>query len=338
MISFGAVNITEKTKELMVKCLEQGRIGQSEYIEQFEEAFAKFLGVKYCIATCNGTTADAIALAVLKSLAPDKKKVIVPALTFIAQINAIYYNQLRPVFLDFGSGFTGEGERGVLCYYPVHLLGKPTTFYTSTPVVEDACEALGSKLNGRFCGTMGDMGTFSFFPSHTISTGEGGAIVTDNDEYATIARRLRNHGKNRPDDFKFDLIGFNGKMSSMQAVVGLGLIDELPELVKKRHHNYLVLGGTDLENQYTVPHGFSYLASKRDEARRYFEENGIQTRRFFSCIPTQEKAYAYLGYKHGSFPNAEVLADYGFYVPCHQNLSEEDVLHIKKTWADCPFR
>src|SRR3990167_3711823 len=93
-IKLGTVNITEKTKDLMRKALDENKIGQSEYIEAFEEKFARFMGVKHAIAVCNGTMADTIALAALKTLYPLKKKVLVPALTFIAQVNAVYYNHL----------------------------------------------------------------------------------------------------------------------------------------------------------------------------------------------------------------------------------------------------
>ena len=103
MITLGAVNITNKTKELMKRALEEGRIGQGKYIQDFENQLAKFLGAKHVITTANGTLADASALAAVKYKDNlERDEVIVPALTFIAQINAVYYNHLKPVFIDVG--------------------------------------------------------------------------------------------------------------------------------------------------------------------------------------------------------------------------------------------
>ena len=335
MINFGSVNISQKTKVLMRKALNEDKIGQSEYIAEFEVKFAQFLGVKHCILTCNGTMADTIALAVLKHLNPQKKKVLAPALTFIAQINAIYYNQLEPIFYDADEKI--EITDDLLCIFPVHSLGVPSNILRQKwdiPVIEDACEALGSKLNGKYCGAIGDMGTFSFFPSHTISMGEGGAIVTNNDGYAELARKLRNHGKINNNDFHHDVIGFNGKISTMQAVIGLGFLDELEKLMEKRHKHYLFLGGKEKSDEYIVPHGFSVFSNLRDGRRLDLKLKGIDTRNYFSSIPTQEKAYAYLGYKLGDFPKAEWIGEHGFYVPCHQNLTKKELKYIKQCLSE----
>lgn len=328
-IRLGNVFLNEKTEELVLQVLREGKIGQSEMVQEFERRFAEFLGVKYAIATANGTMADTIALAVLKSKFPGKTKVAVPALTFIAQINSVYYNHLEPVFYDVGKEPYVDEE--TLCVFPVHLLGKPVKIPTGVPVIEDACEALGSKLNGKYCGTMGDMGTFSFFPSHTITTGEGGMIVTDNDEYAEVARKLRNHGKNKSDDFKFDVIGFNGKMGSLQAAIGVSLMDTLQEQIEKRHNNYILMGGKEGPDEYIVPHGFPMFYESRDEKMEELKEAGIECRRLFSSIPTQEKAYEFLGYyKLGDFPEAERIGDTGLYVPCHQGLALDEIDYIRR--------
>jgi CDP-6-deoxy-D-xylo-4-hexulose-3-dehydrase len=145
MITLGNVKLNDYAKELAMKCLNENKIGQTEYIEQFEEKFAKFMRVDYAVAVSSGTMADTIALAVLKNIYPEKKKVLVPALTFIAQVNSIIYNGLEPIFYDIDS--VSDYNEEILCKFPVHLLGKPTKEYKIYPgiTVEDACEALGSK-------------------------------------------------------------------------------------------------------------------------------------------------------------------------------------------------
>jgi len=331
MIKLGNVKVSDKTKAMIAEALDDGKIGQSEYIEQFEEEFAKFFGVKYAIAVSNGTVADTIALAVLKNTYPDKKKVIVPALTFIAQINAVLHNGLEPVFYDVDEDIEPLIDEDTLCVFPVHLLGVPEQNFVdvSVPVVEDACEAMGSSINGKYCGTMGDLGAFSFYPSHTIATGEGGMVVTNNKKYAKLARRLRNHGETENASFKFDVIGFNGKMPSLQAILGLGQMDNLQEMIERRHDNFITMGGKEDDGEYVVPHGFSVFSNNRDEKMKELKKKGIDCRRFFSSVPTQEKAYEFLGHKEGEFPSAEYIGKMGLYVPCHQYLTDEEVEYIK---------
>ena len=329
-IKLGTVNITEKTKDLMRKALDENKIGQSEYIEAFEEKFARFMGVKHAIAVCNGTMADTIALATLKALYPLKKKVLVPALTFIAQVNAVYYNHLESVFIDHGADM--EADDDTLCAFPVDLLGSPfKNKITAERVVEDACEALGSRRGDKLCGTLGDIGTFSFFPSHSISTGEGGMIVTNSNDFDTVARRLRSQGRrgdNVLDKFHFDEIGFNGRMTTMQAVIGLSVIDDLPRILQDRRRNYVLLGGKDEEGDFTIPHGFPVEYTSKEERNRKLlelESKGIECRKLFSCIPRDEKPYQSVG----EYPKAQFIADHYLYVPCHQNLTEEDIEYIK---------
>src|SRR3990167_9744185 len=148
MVNLGTVNINPRTYELVKECLDGGRIGQSDMVEKFEREFAKFFSVKHAIAVCNGTMADTIALATLKYFFPEKKKVFVPALTFIAQVNSIYYNHLEPIFYDNLAEVEPNDE--TLCVFPVHLLGFPSQVPVGIPVIEDACEALGSKWKDKF--------------------------------------------------------------------------------------------------------------------------------------------------------------------------------------------
>lgn len=315
--------------------IRMGQDSRYDVVEQFERELAEFFGVKHVIALSSGSMADIIALAVLKYKFPEKKKVLVPALTFIAQVNAVIHNGLEPVFYDLDGSTKEPIELNeILCYFPVHLLGKPVRWNDCPfPIVEDACEAFGSKLNGKYVGTLGDMGTFSFYSTHSISTGEGGCIVTNNDEYAVLAKKLRNHGSVSYDDplqkFHFDMIGFNGKMPAVCAEEGLKQMKLVSDALRKRHDNFIAMDGQELEDEYIVPHGFPAYYENRDEKMRELLEKGIDCRTIFSCIPTQEKAYEYLGYKEGDFPMAEKVGRTGLYVPCHQNLTEAEVVYIK---------
>lgn len=358
MITLGAVNITNKTKELMKRALEEGRIGQGKYIQDFENQLAKFLGAKHVITTANGTLADASALAAVKYKDNlERDEVIVPALTFIAQINAVYYNHLKPVFIDVGYDYQINPEKieekineKTLAIMPTHLLGRPAEMERIISlakkynlfVIEDACEALGSKYQDRHCGTIGDLGCFSFFASHSITTGEGGAVVTNNDELAEVVLSLRNHGRksDKPEEkFIFPYLGFSAKMNCLEAIIGLGIIDELSKYIEKRHQNMLKLNEllgkewfAEKEDEYIVPHAYPVMVESREIRDKYLkalpEEFGIEARQIFYSIPTQSKAYEFLKEKEGAYPVAEDIGQRGLYVPCHQNLDGQDIKKI----------
>lgn len=361
MITLGTVNISNKTKTLMEKALTEGKIGQTEYIPEFENKLADFLGVKYVVATANGTLADAVALAVAKykNADLDRNEVIVPALTFIAQINAVYYNHLKPIFVDVGYDYQINPEKieekitgKTLAIMPTHLLGRPAEMEKILSlakkynlfVIEDACEALGSKYKNQLAGTIGDMGCFSFFVSHSVTTGEGGMVVTNNDVFANLARSLRNHGRksNKPGEhYIFPHIGFSAKMNTLEAIIGLGMIDDLSLYIRKRRQNLIKLNEllgynyfSDREGENIIPHGYPILVKSQKQRDRILQELpekfGIEVRQIFYSIPTQCEAYKFLGGKEGTYPVAEDIGRRGLYVPCHQNLNDQDLIKISK--------
>lgn len=364
MITLGTVNISNKTKALMKQALDEGIIGQGKYIQEFEKKLADFLGTKHAITTASGTLADASALAAVKYRDnAERNEVIVPALTFVAQINAVYYNHLKPVFVDVGYDYQIDVEKieekineKTLAIMPTHLLGRPVKMEKILSlakkhnlfVVEDACEALGSKYQNQFCGTIGNMGCFSFFVSHSITTGEGGVIVTNDDELADLSRSLRNHGRksdNLEDKFIFPRIGFSAKMNTLEAIIGLGVVDELSQHIENRHQNMIKMNNflgkdyfSDRENEYIIPHSFPVLAKSKEDRDRLLkllpENFGIEARQIFYSIPTQSEAYRFLGEKIGSYPVAEDIGQRGLYVPCHQNLDEQNIKKIADTISE----
>ena len=353
MIRLGHIKVSDMSKELVNQALNEDKLGQNDIIPKFEMMFALWAGARYAVAVGNGTMADTVALAVLKFLNPGKDEIILPALTFVAQANAVYYNHLKPVFVDVTPSLLMRPEDAAthltsktLCVFPVHLMGKPCdmlgyqqmTRAHKVAMVEDACEAMGSEFNPgltgwKKCGTFGDMGTYSFFPSHTITTGEGGMIVTNNPDLAELCRKFANHGKKSPFNFSFDAIGYNGKMSSLQAAVGLGALPDIATIVSLRRQNFKALGGTEDERMELVcPHGMVFKTKSREHREACLEilrQNGIECRNLFSSLPTQETLYKDLGYRLGDFPNAERIGDTHFYAPVHHGLAAEDIEKIK---------
>jgi len=343
MISLAQSTITPKVRENVSACLDENRIGSGRFVPEFEQRVAEYCKAKYGIAVCNGTMADIVALAALKAKRPDKDEVIVPALTFVAQVNSILVNGLKPVFVDVNYDYQIDVSKikindKTLAIMPANLLGKSCDItrileiarLNDIYVLEDSCEAFGIPPRG-------DLATYSFFPSHTVTTGEGGMIVTNNKELAELCIQARNHGRKSEevlDKFHFDNFGLNGKMSNLNAAVGCGIIDSADEVIIHRVANVNTLNRL-LEGSWDAfsPHAYPIMYEsevERNQALLRLSEAEIEARKLFSSLPTQEKCFEYMGYKLGDFPTAEDIGRRGLFVPIHQGLSEGDLLEIVK--------
>ena len=213
-----------------------GRYILGPEVKAFEEAFAEYLGVRHCVGVANGTDALTIALRAVGVRPGDD--VVLPSFTFYATAEAVVTVGARPVFCDIDPAtfcITAETVEAVItsrtrAIVPVHLFGNvaPTDELErfGIPLVEDAAQAAGASYRGRRAGSLGTAATFSFFPSKNLPClGDGGALVTDDDEVAALARRLRFHGSE--DKRTFTEVGYNSRLDELQAAV-LGLL--LPEL------------------------------------------------------------------------------------------------------------
>lgn len=281
-VPFGTITITETAKRLINESLDAKRISSGRLVRQFEDQFAGLLGVKEAVAVSSGTDADILALAVLHDLGASRgDEVIVPALSFVATGNAVVHAGFTPVFVDIErdtlnidptrieAAITGK-TRAIM---PVHLMGKPAEMDTINAiarkhnllVVEDAAEAHGALYKGKPAGTLADLAAFSVYVAHIITTGEGGIITTDKEEYGEILRSLRSHGRNctckrcilnvdatttycakrfrgeggEDVRFTFDRIGYSCKMNELEAAIGIGAMEVYHEILKKRHDNLM---------------------------------------------------------------------------------------------------
>lgn len=237
---------------------------------------------------------------------------------------------------------------------------------------EDAAQAHGTTYNGLKAGSMSLLSAFSFYIAHNIQVGEMGAVNTDNQEIAKLIKKIKAQGRacdclvctrgdgwcpridahNGEDDFdprfSHDLIGYNFKPMEFQAALGLSQLEKVEWIIKKRQDNVRclnnILGRYDSILQLPeYSEKISYLAYpiiikqpdliSRKELRMRLEEEGIETRPLFGCLPTQQLAYSYLKEQYeGKLPNAEFLGLNGFYIGCHQYLTEDDLEHIEKTF------
>jgi len=218
-------------------------------------------------------------------------------------------------------------------------------------IIEDACEAHGASYKERIVGSIGDMGTFSFYAAHLIVCGECGMVVTNNDEMANLVSSVKSHG--RPPGsiyFDFQRIGFNSKMNDLEAAVGLEGIEYFDETFKKRKNNlYKLLELTEELSDYfyfikeegyekVSPHAFPLVLKDkqydRDKLYSYLEAKGIQCKTLFGSLHTQHQAFQFLNYKYGQYPAAEYVGENGLHFGIHQYLNDDDLLYISDTLKD----
>ena len=217
-------------------------------VAQFENNFAAHCGARHAVATCNGTAALQLALASL-DIGPGDE-VIVPTLTYVASVSAAIYLGATPVLVDVDPQTACIGPReleGAIsprtrAIIAVHLYGIPVDLdavaSVATPrgvaVVEDAAQALDTLYKGKRVGSLGRVGIFSFFPNKVITTGEGGMLVTNDDELAQNARHLHDHASNPTDRYWYDRIGYNFRMSNLQAALGLAQLSRIAVIESTR--------------------------------------------------------------------------------------------------------
>ncbi|MQF67076.1 LegC family aminotransferase [SAR202 cluster bacterium AD-802-F09_MRT_200m] len=256
------------------ECLDTNWVSSvGSFVDRFEAAMAEYVGTKHAVATINGTAALHTALMAV-GVEPDQE-VLVSTLTFVAPVNAIRYLGAWPVFMDSdpmywqmdpekvetflkkecrwqnGSLVNMTSGRRVVAILPVHILGYPCDMtpimelaknYGLT-VVEDATESLGASYEGRMVGRLGDIACFSFNGNKIITTGGGGMIVTDNQEWAERARYLSTQAKDDPVEYIHNEIGYNYRLTNIQAAMGVAQLEQLPEFISKKR----AIAGTYLE-------------------------------------------------------------------------------------------
>ena len=350
----------EKELEYVTDCIKTNWISsKGKYVEEFENRFAEYCGCKYGITTTSGTTALHLALASLNIKKGDE--VIMPASTMIATAFAVIYCGAKPVLVDAEpetwnldvEKIEGKITEKTKAIIPVHIYGHPCDMDPIMKlargydlyVVEDAAEAHGAEYKGRKAGGIGDIGCFSFYANKIITTGEGGMIVTNDEEIAERAKSLRNLCF--PKEKRIYLhseVGYNYRMTNIQAAIGLAQFERMDELAEMRRRNARLYNSLlkDIEgirlpvekewakNVYWM---YSILIEgefgmSRDRLMKELEKKRIETRMFF--IPMHEQpVFQNMGlFKGKSYPIAEDLARTGMYLPSSSGLKEEEIRYI----------
>ena len=327
------------------------------FIRDFEARFAEECGAKYGIACANGTVALHLALATL-GLEPGDE-VIIPAFTMIATINAVTYCGATPVLvdneLDFWQMDVEDVARKITprtkAIIPVHIYGHPVDMDAlnelacrhGITVIEDAAEAHGAEYKGRRTGGLGAAAAFSFYGNKILTTGEGGMITTNDQDIARLAWNLRDHAFSSERHFWHKFVGFNYRMTNLQAAVGLAQVERLNELVAARRRNAAHYTSLlrDIPGITTPPEApwaknvfwmYGIMVERdsfgmnRDQLRSVLADNGIETRTFF--IPMHCQPVYWKTFKGQRFPVAERLCRDGFYLPSSSSLTVGEIERV----------
>src|SRR3989338_1643311 len=364
MLNYIPVNqpiVWKEAKENGLNALESGcppPVGP--YVEKFEKAFATHLNCKHAITVNTGTAALHISL--LASGIQPGDEIIVPAFTMSSTWLAVLYVGAIPVFVDCEPETyninvplieekISSRTRAII---PVHIYGHPCDMAPLMKmaqkhqliVIEDAAEAHGSQYKGLKCGSIGDINCFSFYANKLITTGEGGMVVTNNDLYATEARKLKDLYHSDDKRFVHEKIGFNYRMTNLQAAVGLGELSHLDEYIAKKqqmantYHRLLrAIDGLRLPitRSYAINSFWMYsitidenkFGMDKDSLRRKLKEIGIETRDFF-YPPTQQPIVTKFLIPQERFPVAEKISSTGLYLPSGLAIDEKQICTVCK--------
>ncbi len=361
-ILFGDLKIGNTARRYVQRALDKNWISEGDNVREFEQKFASKFGYKHAIATSSGTDADIVSCAALYDFGAKRgDEIIVPACTFVASANSILAAGFIPRFVDIEvetlnidpakiEEAVTDKTRAIMV---VHLMGKPCDMSPileiarahNLKIIEDACEAHGATYKEKVVGSIGDMGTFSFYAAHVVVAGEGGMVVTNNDEMADVVRSVKSHG--RPFGsiyFDFQRIGFNSRMNELTAAIGLEGLEQFDETFNKRKKNlyklleltrglsdYLYLlkeEGYEKVSAHAFPIVLKDKKYNRDRLHNYLESKGIQCKTLFGSLPTQHKVFKFLNLKYGEFPVSEYVGENGLHFGIHQYLSDDDLLYI----------
>lgn len=353
MIPIAKVNFSKKEENAVLKVLRLGILSQGKEIEEFEKEFAGYIGVKYAIAVSSGTTALHLALIALGL--KDQDEIITTPFSFIASTSAILFVNAKPVFVDIGEDFNIDASKieekitsKTKAILPVHLFGNPVNMDEilriakkyKLKIIEDACQAHGAEYRGKKVGSFGDIGTFSFYATKNMTTGEGGMITTNNEALYEKLKLLRSHGSSK--HYHHKILGYNFRMTEMQAAIGRVQLKKLDSNNSARIRNALYLGnllkninGIKIPqlsgNKKSVFHHFSIILTKfplsRDFLVKKLKRKGIDAGIYYPIPIHKQEILVKLGYRD-NLPIAEGLSKSILSLPIHSGVSKKDLDYI----------
>lgn len=353
---------------LLEQVLRSGQLSNGEVLAAFEREFAERFGARHALAVSSGTAA--LHISMILAGVGDGDSVITTPFSFIASANSILYERGTPFFVDIDpetlnidpdatvAAIESLAPTGRLrAVLPVHIFGRPAEMRPildaarrhGVPVIEDSCEAVGASADGVYAGRFGDAAVFGFYANKQMTTGEGGMLLTDRDDWAQHARALRNQGRADYGTYlNHECLGYNYRMSDLSAAVGLAQLRRLSELLAKRaavaaRYNELLrdVGGITRPAP-PRPHmelsWFVYVIrvdpQDRDRLIDSLAKRGIPARPYFPAIHLQPFYRRRFGFEPGTFPHAEAAAQSLLALPFHARLRDDEIERVCAALAE----
>ncbi|MEO0258478.1 MAG: DegT/DnrJ/EryC1/StrS family aminotransferase [candidate division WOR-3 bacterium] len=355
-------------KKYLLECIESGWIGSDgPFVKRFEEEFSKYIGKKFGIAVSSGTAALEVAVKALGLREGDE--VILPTFTIISCAQAVVKTGAKPVLVDCDYRTFNMTAQDVLpkitpktrAIMVAHIYGLPVDMAPileiakkhNLMVIEDAAEAIGLEYRGRKCGSFGDISVFSFYPNKHVTTGEGGMILTDDPEIADKCKWYRNLCFSNNPELRFihEELGWNYRMTNIQAALGLAQLKKINRVVEKKRwigklyqellRDIEVINLPIEKTDYSENIYWVFPITLKDEYKknakdimRELRERGIGTRPFFYPMHMQPVFNRMGLFLNERYYNAEKLYEKGFYIPSGLALTEEQIKQVSKVVAE----
>ena len=365
-IPLSEADITKNEIKEVLEVLRSKRLSLGPKFTAFERIVADFVGVKYAIAVNSGTSALHLIIRALGIHEGDE--VITSPFSFIASANCMLFERAKPVFVDIRPDTININPERIEAAITKRTKALLVPDMFSHPaewdelqaiakkyklfLIEDSAEALGSEYKGKKCGSFGDVSIFAFSPNKQVTTGEGGMIMTNNEDIANLCRSMASQGRKIKNGkwLEHVRLGYNYRLNEMSSAVGLSQMRRIKEIIKKRQsiaklYAKKLAGIENIELPYVAEYAniswYLYVikltgqfAKKRDVVMQKLLEQGVECRDYFQSLHLQPLYKELFGYKRGDFPATESASDRGIALPFFNNLTETRMNYVVRTLKD----
>jgi len=364
-VPLSSPDIIEKDIEAVVGVMKTRFLSIGPRVVEFEKRMGNFAGTKYAVAVNSGTSALHL---IIRGLRVEEGDVIITTpFSFIASSNCILFERGKPLFVDIEEdtlnldadkvaekleSMSGEELAKVKALLVVDAFGQPADWDRFKEIgrkynlrlIEDSAEAIGAEYKGKRAGSLGEVGVFAFYPNKQITTGEGGILVTDNEDLAGLARSMRNQGRGESGEWlDHERLGYNYRMDELSSALGCSQMERIEEILDKRAKVAGMYGEKLAEvKEVQVPFIAPYVSRMswfvyvirlkkgidRDRVIRFLRENSIECKPYFTPIHLQPFYRKMFGYREGDFPVTEDVTERTIALPFFNNLKEEQIDYV----------
>lgn len=365
-IQLSSPDISQQDIDAVVAVLQTPTLSLGPKLVEFERKIAAYVGTRHAVAVNSGTSALHCIIRGYGISGGDE--VITTPFSFIASSNAMLFEQAKPVFVDIDpvtmnidpqriEEAVNNRTRAIM---PVHVFGRAADMQPildiarkhNLKIIEDSCEALGTSWRGKMAGAIGDCGAFAFYPNKQMTTGEGGVVVTDDDELADVARSLRNQGRGTGGAWlAHERLGYNYRLSDINCALGISQLERIDIFVQKRaevarHYTQLLADvqevlapppyaeGTMSWFVYVIRLADRFGMAERDAVLDGLRSRGIGCNNYFTPIHLQPFYRRMFGYAEGNFPITESVAQRTIALPFYNNLTQDDQRTVVEALKD----